>query len=63
MARDWQRPAGGMGRWGDLARGRTVSAMGTRMIALAGRVSNVARCRWTQSATGSKGSAIFTVKE
>jgi hypothetical protein len=52
-----------MGRWGDLAPGRTMSAMGTRMIALVGGVGNVARCCWTQSATGLQGSAIFTVKE
>jgi hypothetical protein len=63
MAPDYQCPARGMGFWGDLARGLTMSAMGTRKITLVGGVSNVARCRWTQSATGLKGSAIFTVKE
>jgi hypothetical protein len=63
MAPDWQCPARGIGRCGDLARGRTMSAMGTRMIALVGGVGNVARCRWTQSPTGLKRSAIFTVKE
>jgi hypothetical protein len=63
MAPDWQRPAGGMGSLGDLTRGRTMSAMGTRMIALVSGVGNVARCRWTQGETGLQGSAIFTVKE
>jgi hypothetical protein len=59
----WQSSAGGIGGWGDLARGRTMSATGTRMIAQGGGMGNGTRCRCTQRAMGSKGSAIFTVKE
>jgi hypothetical protein len=57
----WQRSADGS-TWGDLERGATMTATGTKIIALSGGIGNFARGRWV-IATGAKFSMTFTFKE
>jgi hypothetical protein len=57
----WQSSADGSA-WGDLTRGATMTATGTKIIAMAGGIGNYARARWTV-ATAAKFSIMFTFKE
>jgi hypothetical protein len=57
----WQSSADGSA-WGDLARGATMTATGTKIITLSGGIGNHARARWVV-ATAAKFSMMFTFKE
>jgi hypothetical protein len=57
----WQSSADGLA-WGDLARGATMTATGTKIIAMPGGIGNYARARWVV-ATAAKFGMTFTFKE
>jgi hypothetical protein len=57
----WQSSADGL-TWGDLSRGATMTATGTKIMAMPGGIGNFARARWVV-ATGAKFSMTYTFKE
>ncbi len=57
----WQSSADGT-VWGDLLRGATMTATGTKILSLPGGIGNYARARWT-IATSAAFSMSYTFKE
>jgi hypothetical protein len=57
----WQSSADGMA-WGDLARGVTMTAIGTKIISLPGGIGRYARARWVVATSGTF-SMTFVFKE
>jgi hypothetical protein len=59
----WQSSSDGI-RWGDLARGATMSATGVRIVSLSGGIGSWTRARWVLAgSTGVKFSGVFQFKD